>query len=62
MGFLTEGLPGLATFSGLEEVNMDTQATAGSIPQSEKVALYKQALLMTCMMNSLDKRLGPVGK
>lgn len=55
MGFLTEGLPGLATFTGLEEINMDTQATAGSIPQSVKLALYKQALLLTTMMNSLDK-------
>lgn len=55
MGFLTEGLPALATFTGLETINSDTQAANGSNPQSESIALYKLALLMTTMLNSLDK-------
>lgn len=55
MGFLTEGLPALALFTGAEEINADTQLAAGSIPQSEKIALYKMALLFTTMLNSLDK-------
>lgn len=55
MGFLTEGLPALALFTGLEEFNADTQAANGSNPQSEKIALYKLALLLTTMLNTLDK-------
>ncbi len=54
-GFLTEGLPALALFTGSEEINADTQQTAGAIPQSEKIAIYKLALLMTTMLNSLSK-------
>lgn len=55
MGFLTEGLPALALFTGSEEINADTQLTAGAIPQSEKIALYKLSLLLTTMLNSLSK-------
>lgn len=55
MGFLTEGLPAASTFTGLEEINTDTQLPSGAIPQSEKIALYKFALMMTTLMNALDK-------
>lgn len=55
MGFLTEGLPALALFTGSEEINADTQLSAGAIPQSEKIAIYKLALLMTTMLNTLSK-------
>lgn len=55
MGFLNEGLPALATFTGAEELNADTQLAGGSMPQSEKIALYKLALLLTTMLNSLNK-------
>ncbi len=54
-GFLTEGLPALALFTGAEEINADTQLTAGAIPQSEKIAIYKLSLLMTTMLNTLSK-------
>ena len=55
MGFLTEGLPGIGPFTGAEEINADTQAASGSNPQSEKIALYKLALMLTTMLNSLSK-------
>ncbi len=55
MGFLTEGLPALALFTGSEEINADTQLAAGAIPQSEKIAIYKLAMLMTTMLNTLSK-------
>ncbi len=54
-GFITEGLPALATFTGQEEFYSDSQITSGSQPQTEKVALYKLAMLMTTMLNSLSK-------
>ncbi len=55
MAFINEGLPALAIVTGLEELNADTIASAGSIPQSEKIAIYKLALLMYTMLNSLSK-------
>lgn len=54
-GFLNEGLPGLALFSGLERFNADSQQANGANPQSEEVALYKLALVMTTMLNNLNK-------
>ncbi len=53
-GFLTNGLPSLALLTGKEEFAVDSELTAGGQPQSEKIALYKLALLMTTMMNSLS--------
>lgn len=55
MGFLTEGLPALATFSGLEKVNADTNAAAGSIPQSEALSFAKLTLVLQTLQNSLSK-------
>lgn len=55
MGFLTEGLPALALFSGSETINADTQLTAGAIPQSESISLAKLVLLLRTMQNSLSK-------
>ena len=54
-GFLTEGLPSLATFTGSEEFYSDSQLAAGNQPQTEKIALYKLAMMMYTMMNSLSK-------
>ncbi len=54
-GFLTNNLPSSAIVTGLESFNADTQAAAGGIPQSEKIALYKLALMMYTMLNSLSK-------
>lgn len=54
-GFLNNGLPAIATFSGKEEFNVDTELTGGSIPQSGKIALYKLALMLTTMLNTLNK-------
>ena len=39
MSFLTNGLPQIATFTGLEAVNGDTNAAAGGIPQSVSIPL-----------------------
>lgn len=55
MGFLNEGLPALATFSGLEKLNADTQQAAGAIPQSEELSLSKLALILRSLTNSLSK-------
>lgn len=54
-GFINNGLPGAATFTGSEESNWDTQLAGGAIPQSEKIALYKLSLMMTTMLNTLAK-------
>ncbi len=54
-GFINNGLPALGILTGSEEFNVDTQAAAGAIPQSEKIAMYKLSLLMTTMLNALDK-------
>lgn len=54
-GFLTPNVPSAALFTGQEKFYADTQAAGGAIPQSEAFALYKLALVMTTMLNSLDK-------
>lgn len=54
-GFLNEGLPGLALFSGLEKFNADSQQANGAVPQSEAVALYKLSMVLTTMLNALNK-------
>lgn len=54
-GFLTNGLPSAALFTGAEAFNADTNAAAGAIPQSEKFAFYKLALMLTTLMNTLNK-------
>lgn len=55
MSFLTNTLPSLATFTGGEEIPADTDLASGQNPSQVKLALYKLALLMTTMMNSLNK-------
>lgn len=54
-GFINNGLPAAALFTGAEEFNADTQLASGAIPQSEKFALYKLALMLTSMLNTLNK-------
>lgn len=54
-GFLTEGLPSLAILSGAEKMYADSQQSNGANPQTEEIALYKLAMLMTTMMNALNK-------
>lgn len=55
MPFLTDAVPALATFTGAEELYLDTNLASGGQPQESKVAIYKLALLMTTMLNTLDK-------
>lgn len=55
MSFLTNGLPSLAQFSGQEELPVDTNVIEGAVPQQSKIALYKLALLLTTMLNTLSK-------
>lgn len=55
MSFLTNQLPSVATFTGAEEAAFDTYLGSGAQPQSVKLALYKLALLMTCLGNGLSK-------
>ncbi len=54
-GFLTNGLPNLAIFTGAEKLNADTLATAGGQPQSEAITLAKLAKVMRSLQNSLSK-------
>ncbi len=54
-GLLTNGLPSAALLTGSEVFNADTYASAGANPQSEKWAMYKLALAMYTMLNSLSK-------
>lgn len=55
MPFLTADVPEIAQFTGLESAPADTNAAAGANPQFVKIPLYKLALLMTTMLNTLDK-------
>lgn len=55
MGFLNEGLPALAIYTGSEEINLDTQLAAGAMPQSEKMSLAKMVLVLRTLQNSLSK-------
>ena len=54
-GFITNGLPSLGVVSGLEEFPADSNAANGGQPQQEKVSIYKLALMLYTMLNSLSK-------
>lgn len=55
-GFLSNGLPAFGLFTGREECVFDgNPATAGTLPSQEKMAIYKLAMIMTTMLNSLSK-------
>ena len=54
-GFIDNGLPNAATFNGLELFNADGSATNGVTPISTSFQLYKLALVLTTMLNNLNK-------
>lgn len=54
-GFLTNGLPALALFSGAETLNADSQQANGANPQSEKVSFAKLCMVLQTLQNSLSK-------
>lgn len=55
-GFLTNNLPSLGLFTGLETLPADANpSSAGATPLQEKIALTKLAILMTHLGNALSK-------
>lgn len=54
--FLTANVPSLAIFTGREESPLDTNsATNGVTPAYQRLALYKEAMVLTTLMNTLSK-------
>ncbi len=54
-GFLTNNLPSAALLTGLERFAADSNAASGGQPQQESFAMYKLALALYTMLNSLSK-------
>lgn len=53
MSFLTNGLPSSGPFTGVETLPLDTNAAAQ--PSQVSLAVYKMALMLTTMLNTLSK-------
>src|ERR1700744_3893546 len=54
-GWLTNDVPLLATFAGVEQINADTELAAGQAPQSGAFSFVQLAAMFAFLSNSKDK-------
>jgi len=54
-GWLTNGVPSLNTLAGAETINIDSNASNGSSPQTGSMSAVQAAVCLDILQNTLDK-------